>query len=117
MYICKKYVFMWSDWKKKVKPDAQIPKRLLWDVDWDTFDMQKGRALVAERVVERGNIEDFYAMFLLYGGIKKVREIYKNEVFSLSSRALAFITIAFNLKREEMKCYIRRRSKVVSWNC
>jgi len=107
---------MWSDWKEKVNPNAQIPKRLFWDVDWANFDLQKSRALVAERVVERGNIEDFYTMFLLYGGVNKVREIYKNEVHSLSARALAFISAAFNLKKEEMKCYTRRRSKAVPWN-
>jgi hypothetical protein len=107
---------MWSDWKENVKPDAKIPRKLLWDVDWDNFDVQKGRALVAERVVERGELEDFYTMFTLYGGVKKVQDIYKNEVGSLSSRALAFICIAFNLKKEEMKCYIRRRSKAIPWN-
>ena len=93
-----------------------IPKRLLWDVDIQRFDFQKGRALVAERVVERGDIEDFYAMFSLYGGVDGVRDIYKNEVRELSSRALAFICIAFNLKKEEMRCYIRRRSKAIPWD-
>ena len=107
---------MWSDWKENVKPNAQIPRKLLWDMDMQQFDLHKGRALVAERVAERGNLEDFYAMFSLYGGVKKVRDIYKNEVGSLSSRALAFICIAFNLKKEEMKCFIRQRSKAVPWN-
>jgi hypothetical protein len=78
--------------------------------------MQKGRAIVAERVAERGNIEDFYAMFSLYGGVDGVRDIYKNEVRELSSRALAFICIAFDLKKEEMRCYIRRRSKAIPWD-
>jgi len=107
---------MWSDWKEKVNPNAQIPKKLLWDVDWANFDLQKGRALIAERVAERGTLEDFYTMFSLYGGIQNVRDIYKNEVYSLSSRALAFICAAFDLSREEMKCYIRRRSKAVPWD-
>ena len=107
---------MWSDWKKKKQFSYSIPKRLLWDMDMQRFDLQKGRALVAERVAERGNLEDFYAMFSLYGGVKKVRDIYKNEVGSLNSRALAFICAAFNLKKEEMKCYTQKRSKVVPWN-
>jgi len=107
---------MWSDWQEKKHLMYNIPKRLLWDVDMQRFDFQKGRALVAERVAERGNIEDFYAMFSLYGDVDKVRDIYKNEVRELSSRALAFICIAFNLKKEEMRCYIRRRSKAIPWN-
>ena len=107
---------MWSDWKKKKNPSSSIPRRLLWDVDWNNFDVQKCRAFVAERVVERGNIEDFYTMFSLYGGIRKVRDIYKNEVYHLTPRSLAFICMAFNLKKEEMKCYIRRRSQTIPWN-
>ena len=81
------------------------------------FDFQKGRALVAECVAERGDLEDFYAMFSLYGGVKKVRDSYKNEVGSLNSRSLAFICAAFDIKREEMKCYTPKRSKAVHWNC
>jgi hypothetical protein len=109
-------IIMWSDWKEEINPDAQIPKRLLWDMNLERFDLQKGRALVAERVAERGNLEDFHTMFSLYGGIKNVRDIYKNEVRSLNSRALAFICIAFNIKKEEMRCYIRRRSKTIPWD-
>ena len=107
---------MWSDWKEKQQLSYSIPKRLLWDMDIQHFDLQKGRALVAERVAERGNLEDFYAMFSLYGGVENVRDIYKNEVYSLNSRALAFICAAFDLKKEEMKCYILRRSKAVPWD-
>ena len=107
---------MWSDWKDKKQSSYSIPKRLLWDIDVQRFDLQKGRAIVAERVAERGNLEDFHAMFSLYGGVKKVRDIYKNEVGSLNSRALAFICAAFDLKKEEMRCYTQRRSKAVQWN-
>jgi hypothetical protein len=40
---------MWPDWKEKINPDAKIPDRLLWNMDLKTFDIHKGRALVAER--------------------------------------------------------------------
>jgi hypothetical protein len=108
---------MWSDWKEKKQFSYNIPKRLLWDMDMERFDFQKGRALVAERVAERGKLEDFYALFSLYGGVKKVRDIYKNEVSSLNARALAFICLAFNLKKEEMKCYTQKRLKAIPWDC
>ena len=107
---------MWSDWKTRKDVPREIPKRLLWDMDLLRFDLQKGRALVAERVAERGTLEDFYVMFSLYGGKNKVRDIYKNEVSSLNPRALAFICAAFNLKKEEMKCYTQQRSKQVHWD-
>jgi hypothetical protein len=107
---------MWSNLKKQKKQNVHIPARLLWDVNMEHFDMQKGRALVAQRVAERGDLEDFYTMFSLYGGVKGVREIYRSEVRELNPRALAFISAAFNLKKEEMKCYTRKRSKAIPWD-
>jgi len=105
---------MWSDWKERIKTvKPEVPKRLLWDVDWKTFDVQRGRSILAERVAERGSLDDYYTLFALYGGKKGVKDIYKNEVGSLSSRSLAFICAAFGLKKEEMKCYIQQRSKNV----
>ncbi|GHV58617.1 hypothetical protein FACS1894182_11390 [Bacteroidia bacterium] len=107
---------MWSNWQTMAKSDAKIPEYLLWDMDIKQFDTGKGRRLIAERVAERGNLQDFYTMFSLYGGVENVRNIYKNEVNNLNPRAMAFICAAFDLKQEEMKCYTRRRSQTVPWN-
>jgi hypothetical protein len=35
-------------------------------MDLEKFDIQKGPAIVAER----GNLDDFYTMFSLYGGVE-----------------------------------------------
>ncbi|MDR2804323.1 MAG: hypothetical protein LBB85_01565 [Dysgonamonadaceae bacterium] len=107
---------MWSNWQEKVKPDAQIPKHLLWDMDLKKFDMQKGRSIVVERVAERGKLEDFYTLFSMYGGVEGVREIIKNEVYELPPRAMSFVCAAFDLKMEDLKCYKLRRSPVIPWN-
>jgi hypothetical protein len=100
---------MWTDWQKKVKPNAQIPKHLLWDVDLKEFDMQEGRSFVAERVAERGKLEDFHTMFSMYGGVDGVRKIYKDEVYHLHPQAMALVCATFNLKKEDLKCYIRKQ--------
>ncbi|MFT4223414.1 MAG: hypothetical protein QM631_10695 [Dysgonomonas sp.] len=68
-------------------------------------------ALVVERVIERGWDEDFYALFALYGGIDGVRQIIRDEVLILSDKDIAFVCTAFNLKKEELKCYIRKQSR------
>lgn len=107
---------MWSNWKKEEGKNGAIPSQLLWDVDMARFDWHKGRALVAQRVAERGDLDDFYAMFSLYGGVDEVRNIYKNEVTELNPRALTFISVAFNLKKEEIKCYTHKRSKAIPWD-
>jgi hypothetical protein len=106
---------MWSNWQDKVEPDRQIPKHLLWDMDLKRFDMQKGRTIVVERVIERGKMEDFYTLFKMYGGVDKVRDIVK-EVYHLSPRNIAFACMVFDLKKEELRCYVRRRSQTIPWD-
>ena len=107
---------MWSGWQTKLNPDAKIPTYLLWDMDVDNLDVHRSRRLIAQRVAERGDLADFYTMFALYGGVDKVREIYKKDVQSLNPRAMAFICAAFDLKKEELKCYTQKRSQRIPWN-
>ena len=44
-----------------------ISKHLLWEFDLDSFDFNKSRFLVIERVVERGNLEDWQIIYQTYG--------------------------------------------------
>ena len=43
-----------------------IRKHLLWDFDIATFNFVQGASLVIERVIERGNLEDWKAMIHFY---------------------------------------------------
>lgn len=71
----------------------------------DTFDWNKYRKVVAERVISMGRLSDWYAAFDMYGGIRGFRKIAKDEVVGLSPRDLGFICQALNIKKEETKCY------------
>lgn len=66
---------MFEDWKERTKGNPQVSRHLLWDVDYDRFDFQKGKLLVVQRV-----INDFYAIFMMYGGIDGVRDILNRYV-------------------------------------
>ena len=102
---------MWSDWKKQIEHQPKVRHSLLWEYDLTGFDWQYMRALVVERVIERGWDEDYYALFALYEGIEGVRKIIRDEVLLLSDKDIAFVCAAFNLKKEELKCYIRKQSR------
>uniref|UniRef100_UPI003FF0AA8E DUF6922 domain-containing protein n=1 Tax=Butyricimonas faecalis TaxID=2093856 RepID=UPI003FF0AA8E len=52
---------------------ARIRESLLWEYDLSRFDWQAMRLIVVQRVVERGRMEDFYALLNMYG-IEGVRE-------------------------------------------
>lgn len=99
---------MWSDWKEQIKRHPKIRESLLWEYDLTNFDWQYMRALVIERVIERGWDEDYYGMFAIYGGKEKVRSIIQDEVLFLSDKDMAFVCVAFDLKKEELRCYSRK---------
>jgi hypothetical protein len=100
---------MWSDWKEKINPDIQIPKKLFWDVDWANFDLQKNKKLVVLRVIEYGLPEDYHTLFNLYGGVSGVREIIKEIPHFRYPRDISFVCTAFNLKKEDLECYKRQQ--------
>ena len=102
---------MWSDWKEQIERCPKIRQGLLWEYDLKDFDWQYMRALVVERVIERGWDEDYYALFALYGGVDGVRQIIRDEVLMLSDKDIAFVCATFNLKKEELKCYLRNQSR------
>ena len=96
---------MFHDWKNK---NAQISPHLLWDIDKSKIDYQKMKVFIVERVIERGDKEDFYAIFHLYGGPKGVREIVKKANF-YDPRDEAMARVLFDLKKKDLECYKRKR--------
>lgn len=88
---------------------------LLWEYDMDTFDWQKSKVLVVQRVVEMGTPEDFFAAFDLYGGIAGFREIVKSVPY-LNDLNMHFVCMLFNLKKEELRCYTKKQSSQEHWN-
>ncbi len=87
---------------------------MLWEFDLEKFDWQQMRNEVVQRVLERGRMDDFYAILNLYGveGVKAaLREIpYMND------KDMNFACVAFDLRKEELKCYTRKQSMPLHWN-
>jgi hypothetical protein len=98
---------VFDDWKEKsvgLVPD----KTLLWDVDQSKLDFHKMRKTYVQRVIERGSTNHFYAAIRFYGGIENFVSIIK-EVHYLSDRNIDFICTVFDVKKEELGCYIRQQ--------
>ena len=92
----------------KDHPEAQIRKSLLWEYDPDHLDWNSMRNIVVQRVVERGRMEDFYALLNLYG-LEGVRDAIRNLNF-LEPRDMAFVCSVFSIQKEDLKCYTRQQS-------
>lgn len=72
---------------------ARIRESLLWEYDLSRFDWQAMRLIVVQRVVERGRMEDFYALLNMYG-IEGVRESIK-EIPVMSPKDMSFVWFCF----------------------
>ena len=108
---------MWTDWKENLKQEEiVIPRRLLWDMDLENFDVYKNKKLVVQRVIEDGLPDDYNIIFHLYGGIQGVREIIKQIHHFRYPQDISFICIAFDLKQEELECYKRQQLRNLHLN-
>ena len=50
----------------KTSDKPNIPARLLWEFDYDHFDFEKSYKIVIERILERGNLENWREMLRYY---------------------------------------------------
>ena len=100
---------LFSDWKERSK-GLKPNKTLLWDVKPSSIEFHKMKELYVQRVIERGDNNDFYAAIKIYGGLENFIGIIK-EVYYLSERNIAFVCAVFNLKEEELGCYKRRKRR------
>ena len=100
---------------KYIKGNHSLNPALLWEYDLSSFDWQASRVVVVQRVVELGTPEDFYAAFDLYGGINGFRDILK-EVPYLSPIDMNFVSLIFNIKKEDLRCYRHRQLTPKHWN-
>ncbi len=97
---------------EKSKPN--LPKRLFWEYDYEHMDWQKNAEIVIERVIERGTPEEWEEMIKFYGR-KKVVTALKNKITYLTDKATKKVCDYFELKQEELKCYIRKQSQPQHW--
>ncbi|MDL2304590.1 hypothetical protein LJC72_04530 [Bacteroides sp. OttesenSCG-928-D19] len=94
--------------------EATVRSSLFWEYDMEHFDWQEMRDLVVQRVVERGRMEDFYAILNMYG-LEGVIEAIKNIPY-LNPKDMAFVCMVFDIKKEELRCYTRTQLQHQHWN-
>lgn len=82
--------------KDYVPGNRQISETLIWDVDKGSFDAKKSAHFIVERVLERGDIEDYYALFDIFGGLEPVRAIV-SQIKKLNPLCENFARATFRL--------------------
>jgi hypothetical protein len=99
--------------RKNGKPD--LPKWLFWDTRYETLDWMAAYRGVIERVLDRGEDEDWEALIRYYGRDRVLKTLTQDEIYLMDhsiERACAY----FKLKPEELRCYIRKQSRGGHWH-
>ncbi len=94
--------------------DAKFRNSLFWEYEFDKIDWQKLKVVVVQRVIERGRMDDFYAIFNLYG-TEGVKDAIKNIPY-LNPKDMEFVCSVFEIKKEDLKCYTNKQLKNQHWN-
>ena len=81
----------------RINHNSKVRKSLLWEYDLKNFDWHTMRNVVVQRVVERGRMDDFYAILNLYG-LKEVKEAIK-QIPYLNPVDISFVCSVFGLKK------------------
>jgi len=94
---------------------ARFTPALFWDVDREELDIEKNRAFIVQRVLERGHDSDWELLKVCYT-IQEIVDTAK-QLRSLEPTALAFASCIGNAKKEDFRCYTSKLSTPTHWVC
>jgi hypothetical protein len=86
---------------------------LLWDFGNIEPNYAKSKKIIIRRVVEYGTLDDWMAIFNIYGEEDVVLTI--KQMTDISKRSLNFVCKLFGLKKSEFKCYTKPQWRKAHW--
>ncbi len=92
-----------SDNKKMI-----LRETLFWDVNQTGINAHTSKSLIIERVLTRGNMDEFKQLIRFYS----VQELTQNalKIGYMDGRTLNFIAEYLNLSKEDFLCYKKKLS-------
>jgi hypothetical protein len=91
-----------------------LKDRLFWDWKVEDVDWQKSARSVIERVLQRGNDEEYEELVRFYGR-EKIIHVLTKERCSVWNIRMDRVTAFFGLKQEELSCYKWRQEHGYHW--
>ncbi len=91
-----------------------LDKALFWDVDLAEADYEKYAQFIINRVLLRGNMQDWRKIKLYYG-VDRIKNEVKQMTF-LDDKTLHYCSVCFNIPLTEFKCYNTPPSIKELWN-
>jgi len=75
---------------------------LFWDVDINSLNFDTHARFIIERVVSRGDLDDWKTLLKLYSREKITREAL--SIRSLDPKSLNFLSLYFNVEKKAFRC-------------
>ena len=97
---------------KRIKPVFR--KALFWDVDVYTIDYEKHARFVIDRVLSRGNLNDWWQLCRFYG-LDTIEE-EALQIRYMDKLTLNFCHTLFNTPKEKFRCYNTEPSIQKLWD-
>ena len=94
------------------KPDVR--EKLFWEFDVPNIKWNEGYRTIIKRVLERGTKPEWDELVRFYSLPKVIQTITK-EISYLPDDIIEEVCAFFNLKKEDLKCYIRKPSLPGHW--
>lgn len=96
----------------ETKPN--ISRQAFWDVDFENIDYQKYDRFVVEKVIERGQHQDFLNILKFYG-FDRVKKLALDAIW-LSDISINFCCALFHVKPTDFKCYEKKQLNRAHWD-
>ena len=80
----------------------EFRKSLFWDVQIDSLDFEKHARFIVERVVSRGNRQDWQLLKKFYGKERIRKEAMK--IRSMDQKTVSFLSVYFEVGKNEFRC-------------
>jgi len=91
-----------------------LSKTLFWDTDPTKIDYEKNARHIIERVLQRGDLCDWFEIKKYYGLDRIKSEV--TQIRHLDKVTLNFCCKYFQLSKEQFKCYTTDQSIQKLWN-
>lgn len=101
-------------------PDLQpvtatdFSRKLFWDIDPSTLDLERHRKYVVARVLEYGTLDDWRLLVRRFT-LESVVAVAQT-LRTLDPKALSFLATVGHVPRNSFRCYTLSRSMPTPWN-
>ncbi len=77
-------------------------KALFWDVDPGSLDVEAHSRFIIERVVARGNMQDWLMLKKLYGKKRIKAEVL--QIRCMDKKTISFLSAYFRVEKSDFRC-------------